>query len=392
MILFFALFAASAAAILDDDDDTSSSNTMTSRSSESFTDRTRAPVYWREAADALIVAALASAAWSKVDASFDSYDNLGPAVYLAGDAKQKYIHAKDEKDFNGDTRTLIASASKLLSALAIVRLIQAGELELNATVGQFVDWWAPANSSDPRGAVTLEQTLAFTSGCSGNTTTCTGNFDNKDPSTTEECAKTIYNDPRYWPYTPPGKFYNYDSCHMLFSALMVEKAVGKPWSEIFYEQVLKPLDLPRDAIVYELWTPDRPMLAGGVRTSANIYATVLRAVFSDDSFVSPATRQWWFKSHTNGTTVGYSPMPTWAYALGCWVEGNGVFSSLGAFGFYPALKFGASGASYWLVVGQNVLDDIIGLAVGAIVGIVVAVCICCACCIAVAVFVAIKRR
>jgi hypothetical protein len=90
----------------------------------------------------------------------------------------------------------------------------------------------------------------------------------------------------------------------------------------------------------------QPQLAGGIYTSANAYAVFLRKVLSGVLLMREA-----LGTHavcTNPTTCPpgeavNTPVPTsesYHYSIGHWVEddpanGDGAFSSAGAFGFYP---------------------------------------------------------
>ena len=76
--------------------------------------------------------------------------------------------------------------------------------------------------------------------------------------------------------------------------------------------------------------------------------------------------------------------------LGCWFECDTneftsdcaerrVFSSTGGLGFYPAISFdGAETDHYWIVVGQNVGEELGGIVVTVIIIVVVLCLLCCA--------------
>lgn len=89
---------------------------------------------------------------------------------------------------------------------------------------------------------------------------------------------------------------------------------------------------------------DSPQLAGGVTTSAANYSIFLRKILSDQLLMHDAlgTHPVCTNPETCNTAL-YTPIPSkesWHYSLAHWVEddpkvGDGVFSSPGAFGFYP---------------------------------------------------------
>jgi Bacterial Ig-like domain (group 2) len=92
---------------------------------------------------------------------------------------------------------------------------------------------------------------------------------------------------------------------------------------------------------------NQPLLAGGIYASADDYSPVLRAVLSGQlamlgALGSNPVCAW---SVGSGCNAAYSPIYTqhWHYSITHWVEddptnGDGAFSSPGAFGFYPWIE------------------------------------------------------
>jgi LSD1 subclass zinc finger protein len=62
-------------------------------------------------------------------------------------------------NFSNELRFPIASASKMVAGLTLLRLIDQGKLALDSTTGQVLGW------KGPQAAITLRQLLSFTSGC-----------------------------------------------------------------------------------------------------------------------------------------------------------------------------------------------------------------------------------
>jgi hypothetical protein len=95
----------------------------------------------------------------------------------------------------------------------------------------------------------------------------------------------------------------------------------------------------------------QPQLAGGVITTADTYARFLRKVLSGSLLMKQALGT--HASCTNPATCAQAintPVPqteSYHYSIGHWVEddpanGDGAFSSAGAFGFYPWIDAGKS--------------------------------------------------
>jgi len=87
-----------------------------------------------------------------------------------------------------------------------------------------------------------------------------------------------------------------------------------------------------------------PLMAGGVSTSASMYALVLRNILNGSLTIRDALGTNPVCTLSSSTCVaGYTPFPdeAWHYSIGHWVEdnpatnGDGAFSSGGSLGFYP---------------------------------------------------------
>lgn len=101
-----------------------------------------------------------------------------------------------------------------------------------------------------------------------------------------------------------------------------------------------------------------PLMAGGIFTSAQNYALVLRHVLDGTLFMHDALGVDQVCTHRSATcNATYSPIPeAWHYSIGHWVEndpstnGDGAFSSAGKFGFYPWID---SAKSYYGVISRE---------------------------------------
>jgi hypothetical protein len=106
-------------------------------------------------------------------------------------------------------------------------------------------------------------------------------------------------------------------------------------------------------------TYSQPLLAGGIYASSNDYALVLRRILDGSLAMHDllgANPVCTLKSAT--CTAGGSPVPeAWHYSMAHWVEddpatnGDGAFSSAGAFGFYPWIE--ASKQFYGVIARES---------------------------------------
>ena len=185
--------------------------------------------------------------------------------------------------FTPDQRIAVASSSKMIAGLTILRLVEQGFLTLDSTTGAVLGW------TGPQGAITLRQLLSFTSGlfreapCTLTTTI-----------TLAECVATISQTTLV---APPGTRFDYGSTHLQVAARMAEVVTGEEWADIFAAQLKSPLGLGPDMIWYtaprQATGTSNPLIAGGLRTTMNEYAKILaleygRGVYQGNRLIADA--------------------------------------------------------------------------------------------------------
>ena len=187
---------------------------------------------------------------------------MGLSIY---DSRGNKVFEQMYGDFSADRRIPIASASKWVAGLTILRLIDAGRLSLDSTTGQVLGW------KGPQAAITLEQLLSFTSGLPPrDACTLRPGISLADCVTSLSKLKLV---------APPGTRFDYGNTHLHVAARMAEVATGKSWDGIFGAELRAPLGLGAEAVFYT-W-PRRPtgttnpLIAGGMQMTMNEYAKVL---------------------------------------------------------------------------------------------------------------------
>lgn len=239
-----------------------------------------------------------------------------------------------------DTVYRIASASKLLTSVTILRLVDRGILSLEDHPQQHIAWW-PSDPADPRSAITLRQLLAFTAGYRGEV--LDAGCIRERGREHEECARELSQ--THFAYTP-GTTFHYAAPHMHLAALMATKATGKSWNTLFREEVGDVVGMSQEAGFDDDVNPDP---GGGARASGQDYAKLMRALARGE-LLKPATQAELLRDQSQDAEIAHSPVTdygwTWRYGLGCWKEcyqaewgaacdAQTVYSSAGAFGFYP---------------------------------------------------------
>jgi len=280
---------------------------------------------------------------------------MGLAVYDRDGVK---VHEVMLGGFSSEQRVAIASASKLVYGVVMLRLVDQGFLSLDSTTAQVLGW------SGTNGAITLRQLLSFTSGLHPNNT-CTSN-----PGTTlAACVEVISQAPVV---APPATRHDYGSTHLHTAARMAEVVTGASWSSVFAQQLRDPLGLSSDAQYFtfprQAIGTTNPLIAGGLRMTMNEYAKVLRVVFAkgqapNTPHLSSALFDEQSRQPYPNVTIGGSPAGgngfDFKYGLTAWLEcttpatGCDILSSPGAFGFTPWVD---RAVGYYAVLGMEATD------------------------------------
>lgn len=233
-----------------------------------------------------------------------------------------------------------ASASKWVSAIMILRLVEQGYLKLSDKPRDLIPGW-PIARTDPLYNMTLEQLLSFTSGL------------NEEPvcmnlgwAEFESCVKRIASKNADNGITPGSQFY-YAGTHLQVAGLMAIKARGLAnWQALFNEFRAQTGLFPTSA--FDLPSTKNPRLAGGMHFNAIEYLDFLSAL-KNGKLLNPDSMEQLWVDRLKGVSIASSPAERlgedWHYGLGYWQEcQNASFnacqagariSSPGSFGAYP---------------------------------------------------------
>jgi CubicO group peptidase (beta-lactamase class C family) len=147
---------------------------------------------------------------SVVDAEMPASGVPGMAYAVVADGEITHAGARgvvrigDDIEVTPDTPFLAGSISKSFTALAVMQLVEASEVELDAAVSEYLVGY----SGRPAGAVTIRQLLSHTSGFS----TLQGNTSHTDATSGNDALERwvdalIEVAPAY----PPGKRWEYSN-------------------------------------------------------------------------------------------------------------------------------------------------------------------------------------
>lgn len=257
----------------------------------------------------------------------------------------------------------IASASKWLTGVTMLTLVDDGHLELDAPISRWLDYFATGE------AVTLRQLLSHTSGLSD------GNCPGVLTSTLHDCARQIAQTTRA---ARPGTRFIYAGGSFTVAGALAETVTEQGWPALWRTRIADPLGLTDTQ-----WDNLRnPLLSGGATSTAQDYAKVMRMIVSGGQFdgrtiLSAAAIELLRRDNVGAIQVLSSPRnDAFGYTLGAWIDAADtqgratMLSSVGASGFYPWLDFernvvgivmlppSGPGDGYWYPIARRVQADV----------------------------------
>ena len=147
-----------------------------------------------------------------------------------------YGMARQGAPVTADTQFFIASLSKSFTALAVMQLVDAGQLNLDAPVQRYLPGFG---LSDAKAAtrITIRQLLNQTSGLAD-----TGFPEGRlpPPATIRQRVATLR---RARPVSAPGTAFHYFNPNYAVLARLVEKVSGVPFGDYLHTHIFKPLDM-----------------------------------------------------------------------------------------------------------------------------------------------------
>ena len=137
-----------------------------------------------------------------------------------------------------------ASMSKPVTAMAVLRLVQEGKIDLDADVNAYLkSWKIPANEFTKNHPVTIRELLSHTSGI-GTHNGALYDPDKSVPSMLEILdGKPPATTPPVRVEWEPGKKYAYANGGYLILELLISEITGKPFAEAMGELVLTPIGM-----------------------------------------------------------------------------------------------------------------------------------------------------
>jgi len=279
-------------------------------------------------------------------------------------------------DIDADRVSLVASASKTVTAGVLVRLADQGELDLDQPIAEYVDWASGAHPD-----ITVAQLLSNSSGLVGLLPNpAYGPYVCQFLATAEieDCAAAA------WTTTgddadvvPPDTEFRYGGVQWQVAGAVAETVSGKPWSELL-EETYGPCDVESlgytnhwavlgggfnypdgfDGDVSTLPTTENPHMEGGLFIDPPDYARLLlmelRGGRCGDAQVLRPESVERMQTDRIGATYGGKTMTGTGYGLGWWVagDGSGRVNDPGAYGAVPWLDLDGGFGAYLVLESE----------------------------------------
>lgn len=290
-------------------------------------------------------------------------------------------------EFDADRVSLVASASKMVTAGVLVRLADQGELDLDQPIAEYVDWAAGENPD-----VTVAQLLSGSSGFVGLLPEPTyGPYVCQFLPTAdiEECAAAAWTTPDDdADIAPPDTEFRYGGVQWQIAGAVAETVSGRPWSELLEETYVEPCGVGSMGYSNH-WTvlgggfsypaefggdtsllpeTENPHMEGGLYIDPVDYAELLLMQLrggrcGDTQVLEPESVE---RMHTDRIGAEYDgeTFTGTGYGLGWWVErgGSGRITDAGAYGAVPWLDLdGGFGAYLVLEADARLGAELAGL-------------------------------
>ncbi|MFN3167135.1 MAG: serine hydrolase domain-containing protein [Phycisphaeraceae bacterium] len=267
-------------------------------------------------------------------------------------------------NYGPDTSVRIASATKWLSAAAILSVVDDGLIDLDAPVSQYLP--TEFAGQPTKGQMTVRQMFSHTSGLPG------GSSYEGDLSLTlaESVALIAVNEPLE---ALPGSQFTYGGVSMHVAGRVAEVVTGQSWSALFEARIAGPLGMTATDY-FGLGVTQNPRIAGGARSSVNDYSRFLEMLLAGgvnangERVLSQQAVDELLSEQTAGATLNSAPPSVTnydGYALGSWIDGRGPqgaaaeLSSPGLFGAVPWLHRDNGVYGFFLI--DNLLSNVLPL-------------------------------
>jgi CubicO group peptidase (beta-lactamase class C family) len=167
----------------------------------------------------------------------------GLAVAIVKGDQTVYLKGYGQADPSGrpvtpQTSFLIGSITKPFTSLAVMQLVEAGKVELDAPVQRYIPWFRVA---DPKASaqITVRMLINQTSGLTQKPSLVTWTWPNS-PDALERHVRLLASAKLG---SPPGRTFTYANANFVILGMIVQAVTGQSYEDYIKEQIFAPLDM-----------------------------------------------------------------------------------------------------------------------------------------------------
>ncbi len=286
-----------------------------------------------------------------------------PGVSLAITAQDQIVHLRgfgvadpSGRPMTAQTPMLLGSLSKSFTALGIMQLVEAGQVDLNTPVQHYLPWFSVgpppilADEEEVASVITIRQLLNQVSGFSRRT----GEKMVTDGDTSDTALESNVRALRLEHLDRAvGSSFEYSNANYVVLGMVIQAVSGQSYEAYVQEHIFKPLEMKNSftsqaevqqhgmSSGYQRWfglpvaSGDIPyprgMVPGGYLISSAedlghyLIAQMNQGSYKDTSILSPQSSQVLFTPAVAAAPEGYHQQPSGSYAMGWYVmEMNGA--------------------------------------------------------------------
>ncbi|MEM7717398.1 MAG: serine hydrolase domain-containing protein [Cyanobacteria bacterium P01_A01_bin.68] len=182
-----------------------------------------------------------------LDEAVEDLDIPGVVMYISG-TQGTWIGASGYSDLESETlmqpddKLALASASKTFVGVAVLKLVEQGQLKLDESIDNYLPKDISRNIRYSN-EITVRQLLNHSSGIidylDDNFAEITEGRSRSQPWKAREVIKLIYGEPQ----AKPGKKHDYSNSNYILLELIVEETTGKSLAEVIRKEILNPIGL-----------------------------------------------------------------------------------------------------------------------------------------------------
>jgi CubicO group peptidase (beta-lactamase class C family) len=173
-------------------------------------------------------------------------ENNIPGVALALVHGDRIVHlrgfgeaAQDGRPVTARTPFVLGSVSKSITAVAIMQLVEAGRVALDAPVTQYLPWFQLSDAHASR-HITVRQLLAHTSGIPADAGLSGASLSALRTTTIEQLVRGFR---RIALDRPVGSSFEYSDANYIVVSLIVQVVSGEPFDEYLQRHIFAPLQM-----------------------------------------------------------------------------------------------------------------------------------------------------